>query len=375
MIRSRFPLPANEPAGRGYVAGKGVDAHSGRRVALKNLSGLGRSRISARLPMRTRNEMFALVKGPLKAVDELYVKHLASPVSIVSEIGDFVAQSGGKRIRPALHLLCTRLCGYRGPHDLILATVLEYIHTATLIHDDIIDDAHIRRGRSSVNHRWGNNITVLFGDNLLAKAMDLALEAESLVIMKKLAEVTLRMTEGEMLQTRYAGRLDLTAAEYLYMVDRKTAVLFGCCCELAGLLAEVDERQRTALLGFGQNLGMAFQLVDDLLDLTGDTATLGKPAGSDLREGKATMAVIDLLSSGSLDARALAKRLMEDGPDDTVEMEKFTRLLMDSGSIERAYEKARNYAAQAVEELNNFDDGPARVALVSLADVVINRQR
>jgi octaprenyl-diphosphate synthase len=342
---------------------------------LKNLSGLGKSRIIARSSMRTRNEMFALVAKPLQEVDELFVKHLASPVAIVSEIGDFVAQSGGKRIRPALHLLCTRLCGYRGPHDRILATVLEYIHTATLIHDDIIDGAQIRRGRSSVNQRWGNNITVLFGDNLLAKAMDLALEAESLVIMKKLAEVTLRMTEGEMLQTRYTGRLDLTAAEYLDMVDRKTAVLFGCCCELAGLLAEVDDQRRESILAYGQNLGMAFQLVDDLLDLTGDTATLGKPAGSDLREGKATMAVIDLLSTGSLDARALAKRLMEDAGDDSSEMKKFTTLLTESGAIERAYDRARDYAAKAVHELQNFDDGPARDTLISLADVVINRQR
>ena len=142
---------------------------------------------------------------------------------IVDELGGFVAESGGKRVRPTLHLLCARLCGYQGNKDIILATVLEFIHCATLIHDDIIDGATTRRGRPSANRNWGNNVSVLFGDYLFAKAMEMALEAESLQIMERLAEVTLRMTEGEMLQTRYAGRIDLTEAEYLDLIERKTA--------------------------------------------------------------------------------------------------------------------------------------------------------
>ena len=158
----------------------------------------------------------------------------------MDEIATFVGQSGGKRVRPTLHLLCADLCGYRGEHDVLLATVLEFIHSATLIHDDVIDAAATRRGRPSVNRSWGNSITVLFGDYLYAKAMELALRAGSLRVMDRLAWITLRMTEGEMIQTRFVGRLDLSTEEYMDLIERKTAVLFGGCCELAGILSGVD---------------------------------------------------------------------------------------------------------------------------------------
>jgi octaprenyl-diphosphate synthase len=320
-------------------------------------------------------EIRSLVSDKLVAVEGLFGEHLASPVSIVSEIGDFVAESGGKRVRPTLHLLAARLCRYEGPNDVLLATVLEFIHCATLIHDDIIDEATTRRGRTSVNYRWGNNVTVLFGDYLFAKAMELALQADSLRVMEELARVTLRMTEGEMLQTRYNGRIDLTVEEYLDLIEKKTAALFACCCELAGILAGRDAEERAALRRYGRNLGLAFQLVDDLLDFTGSPEVLGKPAGSDLREGKATLAVIDLIQTGSIEGRALALDVMESGSGDGPAIAELTGLLHESGAIERTQRRARGFARLALNELERFEDGPARRALASMSDLLLHRRR
>jgi octaprenyl-diphosphate synthase len=320
-------------------------------------------------------EISELTAGELEKVEVLFRQNLASPLAIVDEIGEFVSSGGGKRIRPTLHLLASRLCGYSGEHAVILATVLEFIHSATLIHDDIIDGASTRRGRSSVNHLWGNSITVLFGDYLFAKAMKMALQVGKLEVMEKLADATLQMTEGEMLQTRYVGRLDLTEEEYLGLVQRKTAALFACCCELAGLLAGAEGPKREALRRYGLNLGMAFQLVDDLLDFTGDSEILGKPAASDLREGKATLAVLDLLSTGAPVARKLAREVMEATNGDSPEIARLNEMLRESGAIDRTRARAQSYAAASNEELEQFDDGPARRALLSLSDLLLLRDR
>ena len=270
-----------------------------------------------------------------------------------------------------MHLLCARLCGYEGPHDVLLATVVELIHCATLIHDDIIDGAKTRRGRESVNHRWGNDITVLFGDYMFAKAMELALQAESLEVMQRLADVTLRMTEGEMLQTRYLGRVDLTVDEYLDLVERKTAALFACCCELAGLIGGIGPEKGLALRRYGRHLGLAFQLVDDLLDFTGDPRRLGKATACDLLEGKATLAVLDLLSGGEEDDRRLVHRVMGGDADEALQW--LNRRLGESGALERAHERARFHAISAIGELRQFPDGPARRALHALPDLLLFR--
>ena len=327
-------------------------------------------------PAYSPADIAALVADELIRVEDLFRLSVASPVRIVDEIGSFVADGGGKRVRPMLHLLCAKLVGYRGPHDVLMATVLECIHSATLIHDDIIDEATTRRGRPSVNHRWGNNITVLFGDYLYAKAMEMALDAGSLRIMRVLAEITLRMTEGEMLQTRYVGRLDLSVPEYLDLVERKTAALFGGCCEIAGMLGQVGDEREQALRRYGLKLGLAFQLVDDLLDFTGDAAVLGKPAASDLREGKATLAVIDLLSEGPPRATDLARTVVAAGNGGAVrEIGELTALLHETGAIARARARARRYAEEAAAELQRFPDGPFRRALQAVPDLLVFRDR
>ena len=326
---------------------------------------------AAALP--TPDEIRALIAEDLVRVETMFAEQLASPVGIVAELGSFVAEGGGKRVRPTLHLLAARLCGQEGEKFIRLATVLEFIHSATLIHDDIIDLATTRRGLPSANRQWGNSTTVLFGDYLFAKAMEMALGVGRLDVMERLADVTLRMTEGEMLQTRYVGRLDLTEAEYLDLVERKTAALFGCCCELAGLVADVDERRLAALKKYGTDLGMAFQLVDDLLDFTGDAATMGKPAASDLREGKATLAVLDLLARGDEADRKLAQEAMDQG--DEAVIERLTARLHESGAIERSRQRARAYAEDAIQQLALFDGGPAGGALACLPELLLGRDR
>jgi octaprenyl-diphosphate synthase len=316
-----------------------------------------------------------LVADRLEAVEEAFRENLASPLAIIDEIGQFVAAGGGKRVRPILHLLCARMCGYQGRDDVVLATVLEFIHSATLIHDDIIDEATTRRGRPSANYNWGNNTTVLFGDYLFAKAMSMALTVGSLTVMETLADVTLRMTEGEMLQTRYEGRIDLTEEEYLGLVERKTAALFGACCELGAIIARVDEARRRALRQSGIQLGIAFQLVDDLLDFTGDAKVLGKPAASDLREGKVTLALIDLLATGPGRAHDLARAIMDARRADLPEIAELGRLLEESGAIERTRQRAHAHAERAIAGLELFEDGPERRALSSVADLLVFRER
>ncbi|MCP3980990.1 MAG: polyprenyl synthetase family protein [bacterium] len=324
-------------------------------------------------PMLTRAAIARPITAQLTEVEALFRENLASPLSLIDEIGEFIANGGGKRVRPTLHLLCARMCGYAGPHSVLLATVLEFIHSATLIHDDIIDEATTRRGREAVNGKWGNNVTVLFGDYLFAKAMEMALRADSLRVMERLADVTLRMTEGEMLQTRYEGRTNLTSEEYLDLVQRKTAALFGCCCALGGMLAGVSPEREQALERYGLNVGMAFQLVDDLLDLTGDAEILGKPAASDLREGKTTLAVIDLLGSGDPEHLALVQRIMNGSAPDSPEVLELGERLERTGALERARAKARSYAEAARAELDGFPEGDERRSLEMLPDLLLNR--
>ncbi len=343
---------------------------------MSNLTSIGRTEPATPRPILDAAEIQGLIAVPLIEVERMFRDNLASPVSIVDELGVFVAGGGGKRVRPSLHLLAARLGGYQGKHDILLATVLEFIHSATLIHDDIIDEAKIRRGRPSVNHNWGNNLTVLFGDYLFAKAMQLALGAGSLPVMEKLADVTLRMTEGEMLQTRFVGRLDLSVEEYLDLVEKKTAALFGCCCELGGMLAEVAPERSAALRDYGINLGLAFQLVDDMLDFTGDPETLGKPSANDLREGKATLALLDLLQDGPTEALGLARKVMEQGNDqDDKAIGSLVEMLHEEGALERTRERARQYANRATELLEPFPDSPARRALATLPALLLDRDR
>src|SRR5438552_2769129 len=240
-------------------------------------------------------QIFEPIRADLEKVDHEFGRHVESQVALIPQIGKYIQTSGGKRIRPAVLLMSARLCGYTGDRSVLYAAVVEFIHTATLVHDDIIDDSDLRRGRLAVHSRWGNDITVLLCDYLYIKSMALALTHDTLDIVRLLCDVTLRMIEGELYQLTKNGDADITEDEHFDIIRRKTAYLFGGCAEIGGMLGKVGAEREQALREYGFNLGVAFQIVDDLLDVTGDAEALGKPIGGDLREGKMTLPLIHLL--------------------------------------------------------------------------------
>src|SRR3984893_2986963 len=241
------------------------------------------------------SQIFDPIRADLEKVDREFGRHVQSQIDLIPKIGQYIQTSGGKRMRPALLLMAARLCGYEGDRAIVYAAVVEFIHTATLVHDDIIDGSELRRGRLAVHSRWGNDITVLLGDYLYIKSMALALTLDALEIIRLLCDVTLRMIEGELYQLTKNGDADITEDEHFDIIRRKTAYLFGGCGQIGGMLGKVGDAKEQALREYGFNLGVAFQLVDDLLDFTGDAAALGKPVGGDLREGKMTLPLIHLL--------------------------------------------------------------------------------
>src|SRR5881394_4113767 len=234
-------------------------------------------------------QIFEPIRGDLEKVDREFAKHVQSQVELIPTIGKYIQSSGGKRIRPAVLLMASRLSGYTGDRAVLYAAVIEFIHTATLVHDDIIDESELRRGRLAVHSRWGNDITVLLGDYLYIKSMALALTYDTLDIVRLLCDVTMKMIEGELYQLTKNGDADITEEEHFDIIRRKTAYLFGGCAQIGGMLGAVSSEHEQALREYGFNLGIAFQLVDDLLDFTGNAGALGKPVGGDLREGKVTL--------------------------------------------------------------------------------------
>ena len=221
-------------------------------------------------------QIFEPIREDLEAVEQEFVRHIQSRVALIPEMGRYIQKSGGKRVRPAVLLMAARLSGYTGDRAVLYASVVEFIHTATLVHDDIIDGADLRRGRLAVHSRWGNDITVLLGDYLYIKSMAMALTQDSLEIIRLLCDVTLRMIEGELYQLTKTGDVDITEEEHFEIIRRKTAFLFGGCAQIGGMLGGVTPEQETALRDYGFNLGIAFQLVDDLLDYTADATALGQ---------------------------------------------------------------------------------------------------
>jgi octaprenyl-diphosphate synthase len=320
-------------------------------------------------------QIFGPIREDLEAVEQEFVRHIQSRVALIPEMGRYIQKSGGKRVRPAVLLMAARLSGYKGDRAVLHASVVEFIHTATLVHDDIIDGADLRRGRLAVHSRWGNDITVLLGDYLYIKSMAMALTQDSLDIIRLLCDVTLRMIEGELYQLTKTGDVDISEEEHFEIIRRKTAFLFGGCAEIGGMLGSVTAEQRVALRDYGFNLGIAFQLVDDLLDYTADAEALGKPVGGDLREGKVTLPIILLLRRGGEEADRLIRQVVNDravGPDQWREI---LRLLTEHRSTDQAYESALEYATRAKSCLSAFPSSQERDALLALTDYVVSRDR
>jgi len=330
--------------------------------------------------------MFEPIRDDLKEVEREFARHVQSQVALIPTIGNYIQDGGGKRIRPAVLLMAARMAGYTGAAPatsrgetsdaaILYASVIEFIHTATLVHDDIIDESELRRGREAVHTRWGNHVTVLFGDFLYLKSMSLALTQDRLEIIRLLCDVTLRIVEGEIYQLTKNGDVDLTEDEHFDILRRKTAYLFAGSAKIGGMLGPTTREQQEALWDYGMNIGMAFQIADDVLDFTGDEVVLGKPVGGDLREGKVTLPVIHLLARGDAHTDALIRKVVADRNVTLEEWREIRGLLAQSRSTEYARRVAAEYIECAKKALYAFPPSDARDALMYLPDYVISRDR
>jgi octaprenyl-diphosphate synthase len=293
----------------------------------------------------------------------------------VNTVAAQILNSGGKRIRPLLLLLSARVCGYLGRDHHQLSSLVEFIHTATLLHDDVVDEADIRRGRRTARKVWGNQISILVGDYLYSKAMALVVEFRSQGINEVLADACTRMAEGEVLQLYYNGNPAMPESDYLTIVEHKTAGLIAAACRIGAIIADAPEDKQDALFRFGQFLGIAFQVADDTLDYTANGERLGKTLGQDLRQGKATLPLLHLLQQCPEPDRRMITERMETRALTDEDLQRILLLMTQYGSIAYAMDRARTYVAAAKHELDVFEDGTARRALCVAADYMITRDR
>ncbi len=318
------------------------------------------------------------MRDDLARVEEVISAESATAVEPAAEIGQYLLSGGGKRLRPALLLLAARFCGYRGSSAVKLGAVVEMIHSATLIHDDVIDGAELRRGRPSANCRWGNHMSVLAGDWLYMQSFQMALAERNFRILDILIELTQNMVEGELLQLTKLGRADLTEQDALDLSYRKTACLFSGCAQLGAVLAEQSEAGERAMVEYGRSCGLAFQLVDDLLDFTASPEKLGKPVLSDLKEGKVTLPLIYALEgsngNGNSAGRRMVTTVLAEKGFHSVKPEQITALVEESGALERARRLAHDYAARAKDCINGFGDPGYRRVLLAVPDFILDRE-
>lgn len=318
-------------------------------------------------------EAFEIVEPDLEQVErDISVESVAS-VEAITTINQYLQAGGGKRLRPALLLLCNRLFGPSTDCARHLAAVVEMIHTATLVHDDVIDVAKTRRGRPSTNVVWGNHISVLAGDWLYMQAFQLALRQRNFHILDVLISLTQMMVEGELLQFERLHCMDITEADYMELVDRKTASLFSACASLGAVAAGADDAAEAKLGDFAWNLGMAFQLVDDILDFTSTEKILGKPAGNDLREGKVTLPVIYTLPEASAAERRALEMVVSEGNYEQVPFMHILQILERHGAIERAYDRAHTFTEKSRRIIASFPSSPAQRALQAIVELVTDR--
>ena len=299
----------------------------------------------------------------------------SSNIQLVDRIGRYIHDSGGKRLRPAMLLLSAQMCGFEGPACYRLGAVVEMVHSATLVHDDIIDDAKVRRGRASVNANWGNEITVLMGDWLYMTSFQLALGERHFRILDILADVTRKMTEGELIQLSVSGDPDVTEEQYMDISMRKTAYLFSACTQMGGILGSVSAEQEEALRLYGLHVGMAFQMVDDVLDITSTESTLGKPVCSDLKEGKLTLPLIYLMRDGRPEDRELIRKIIREDGFGGAHRDKVLDLVRAYRTADQVLGKASEYAGAAKKCLDHFPSCQARDALLAIPEYIVERDR
>ncbi|MGZ4826189.1 MAG: polyprenyl synthetase family protein [Terriglobales bacterium] len=325
-------------------------------------------------PTTDAREVFELLRDDLAAIEREFGRDTVSSVRVISDIGEYLRAGGGKRIRPALLLLSTRLFGNGQRGAVQLGAVVEIIHTATLVHDDIIDEAQTRRGRAAANTQWGNSRCVLAGDWLYMQAFKIAVQQRNFRILDVLIDLTQMMVEGELLQMEKLGRL-ISLEEHFDLIFRKTACLFSTCMRLGAILGGATPEQEEKLALYGRSTGMAFQIVDDVLDLTASEDILGKPVGSDLREGKVTMAVIHALERCSPEEREKFQIVLDERAFRSVTHRQVLDILNRYGSLDAALARASEFAEDARKAICSFPDSEIKRALLWVPDFVVAREK
>jgi len=324
----------------------------------------------------TAKRIFSQIARELAQVESEFERQARSNVQVIAYLADYLRESGGKRVRPALTILANYAVGGDGSryNSIRMATVMEFLHTATLVHDDIIDSADTRRNRPTVNALYGNETAVLMGDWLYMSAFETSLAERSLPILDILTRVTRKMTEGELLQLTTLGKTDISEQHYLDIIQRKTAFLFSACCEVGSILGGASETDQGALADYGMNLGIAFQLTDDLLDFTSTDDALGKGTGVDLLGGKVTLPLIYLMSAEP-QSRESVQKVMSQGNYESVSRSELHQLVERSGAIERARLRADEYATAARAALATLPESDFRESLAAIPTYVLDRDR
>jgi octaprenyl-diphosphate synthase len=317
------------------------------------------------------SEIQALAAAEMAQVNDLIRRRLGSEVLLINQISEHIVAAGGKRLRPMLAVMVARALGYAGQQHHQLAAIVEFIHTSTLLHDDVVDESDLRRGRKTANALWGNAPSVLVGDFLYSRSFQLMVELDSMPVMHILADATNQIAEGEVLQLLHVGNPETTEADYLRVIERKTAILFAAATRLSALLADADAETQQRLAEFGLNLGLAFQIADDVLDYTADADTLGKNLGDDLAEGKATLPVIHALAHVEPEARARLCEIIREG--DTTAMPEILAAIRNSGGLEYSRKVAERYALAANAALSSLPANQWTNALHGLTRYAIDR--
>ena len=321
----------------------------------------------------TLDNLIDLTATDMGGVNDVITQQMQSPVILIPQVASHIVESGGKRLRPMLTLSAARMCGYAGSRHVGLAACVEFIHTATLLHDDVVDESALRRGTATANSVWDNKSSVLVGDFLFSRAFELMVADGSLQVLSILSQASSVIAEGEVHQLLTQNDTDTVEDEYLDVIRAKTAKLFAAATEIGAVVAERPEHERLALEAFGHNIGMAFQIVDDVLDYSARQATLGKTVGDDFREGKITLPVILSFLAADDDEKAFWRRTLEDLEQKKGDFKRAAQMLERSGALRTTVERARHYGALALEHLSGFEDGPEKASLAEAVEFAVNR--
>ena len=321
-----------------------------------------------------KQEILVQVKDDLAAIEVALEQNLNPYLDLIAKVARHILFSGGKRLRPLLMVLSARLCGYKGDYDKTLSTVFEYMHAASLLHDDLIDDAPMRRGKPVAHSIWGNSAAILVGDFLLARSLSISAKTGDMKVIRTIAKITENMSQGEIHQLMRKGKLDISEEEYMEVIRRKTAVLFQGACRISAIITDAPNEKEKALSDYGYNIGLAFQMADDLLDYTSDTKVLGKEVGADLKEGKLTLPVIYSLKAADMKDRNRMENIIKNEDFSVNDFETLVELLKKYKGISYTQKMAAEHISKAKKALSIFEPSKTKEILIKVADYALNRK-